>query len=139
MSRWGFKTNQYDWCVTNNDIEGDQCKILWNVDNINIPHKNPRVVTIIIDLISFIYGREFPLAVICGKVCEYIGTTIDFYHKGKVNLTMYDYNDGMLEDIPEHIKIGESATTYGDHLFIINKDNPENMNQLDAIEFYHVI
>ena len=82
--------NQYDWCVTNNDIKGDQYKILRNVDNINIPHKYPRVVTTIIDLIISIYGRYFPLKVICRKVCEYIGTTIDFYHTGKVNLTMYD-------------------------------------------------
>ena len=64
--------------------------------------------------------------------------TIDFSEKGKLNFTMYDYIVDILEDIPEYMKTGEAAMPDGDHMFIINKDNPENLNQKDSIMLHHV-
>ena len=76
--------NQYVWCVINNDMKGEQFKIMWYVDDINTSHKDPEVVTTIIDIISSICGRESPLTVTHRKFHEYLGMTIDFSEKVKV-------------------------------------------------------
>ena len=34
LERWRLRINWYDWCAMNIDIEGKQCTILWNIDNI---------------------------------------------------------------------------------------------------------
>ena len=125
MERWGFRMNRYDWCVMNKDTKGEQCKILWHVDDIRTSHRDPKVVTTIIDIISHVYGRDSPLTVACGKFHEYLGMTIDLSEKGKINFTMYDYISDMLEELPENLKIGEAVTPDGDHLFTTNEDNPE--------------
>ena len=64
-------------------------------------------MTTIIDLISSVYGREYPLALIRRKVHEYLGMTIDFSEKGKVKFTMYDYISNMIEELPKETKTGE--------------------------------
>ena len=63
-------------------------------------HRDKKVATTIIDLISYFYGREYPLTFNLGKVHEYLGMTIEFSKKGKVKFTMYDYIYDMFEDIP---------------------------------------
>ena len=106
MEIWGFKINQYYWCIMNKDIEGDHCKILCQVYDIKTYHKDPKFGTTIIDMISSIYIRQYPLKVACGKVHKYIVMTIDLSDKGKVKFTVYGYISNMLEDLPEYIKTG---------------------------------
>ena len=43
------------------------------------------------------YGEIAPLTVTRGKVHEYLGMTIDYSEEGKVEFTMYDYIDDLLE------------------------------------------
>ena len=117
LERWGFKINRYDWCIMNKYIEGDQCTIMWHVDDIKTSHRYPKVVTTIIDLISSFYGRESPLIITRGKVHEYLGMTIDFSEKGKGKFIIYDYISDMLEYLPEDTKTGESETPAEYHLF----------------------
>ena len=78
------------------------------------------------------------LRVTCGKVHEYLGMTIYFCEKGKVKFTMYNYIAGMLEEIPEDTKTGESSTPSGDHLFTTNKYNTEKLIKEEIITFHHV-
>ena len=63
-------------------------------------------MTTIIDLI-YIYVRECPLTVTCGKVHEYLGRTIDYPKKYNVKFTMYENMSDMIEDLPEDTKTGE--------------------------------
>ena len=60
--------NRYNWYVLNKDIEGEQYKIMWHIDNIKTSHRYPKVVTNIIDIIISVYGRDYPLTVTRGKV-----------------------------------------------------------------------
>ena len=113
----------------NKDTKGEQCTILWNIHDINTSHRYPKLVTTIIDLIISVYGRESPLKFTCGKVHENLEMTIDFYEKGKIKFTMYDYIANMLEDLPEDKKEVEAATPSGDHLFRTNKDKPEKLSE----------
>ena len=64
--------------------------------------------------------------------------TIDFFEKGKVNFTMYDYIIVIIEDIPEDTEIGESETPAGYHLVRINEKDPDKINQEGTITFNHV-
>lgn len=51
-----FKLNPYDGCVANKMINGDQCTIMWHVDDLKISHKDPNVVTNIINELEEEYG-----------------------------------------------------------------------------------
>jgi Reverse transcriptase (RNA-dependent DNA polymerase) len=48
----GFELNPYDSCVANKIIEGTQCTVAWYVDDNKISHKNPQVVTRVIEQIE---------------------------------------------------------------------------------------
>ncbi|KAI2499082.1 Reverse transcriptase (RNA-dependent DNA polymerase) [Fragilaria crotonensis] len=100
LIKWGFELNPYDSCVANKIIDGNQCTILWHVDDLKISHKDPNVVTDIITMLESEFGNEAPLTITRGKVHEYLGMTIDFSIDGKVMFTMIDYIKGMLEELP---------------------------------------
>ena len=95
-------------------------------------------MTIIIDLISSVYGRESPLIANRGNVHEYLGMTIEFYEKGKVKFTMYDYITNMLEEIHKDTNTGEAATPAGDHLFVTNEDNKDKLSKEETMTLNHV-
>ena len=129
MERWGFNINKYGWCVMNKDIKRQQCTILWHVDDIKTSHRDLEVATTIIDLIIFINGREYLLTFTCGKVHEYLQIIIDFYEKGKVKFTMYEYIDNIIQEIHEDTKSVKKSTPSEDHLFTTNKDNPQKLSK----------
>ena len=74
----GFERNPYDWCVVNKVINGSHCTIVWHVDYLMISHKDPNVVTEIVQRLSDKYGVMMPLTVNRGKVHEYLGMNFNF-------------------------------------------------------------
>jgi hypothetical protein len=54
---WGFKINPYDGCVANKVIDGKQCTVLWQVDDLKISHVNEEVNTDIIKRINDEFGK----------------------------------------------------------------------------------
>jgi len=56
-----FEINPYDICVANKSIEGKQCTILWNLDDIKVSHCNAQVVTGVVNELQEEYGKEAPL------------------------------------------------------------------------------
>ena len=101
LEKWGFTINPYDICVANQNINGNQCTILWHVDDIKISHADENVVTEIIEKIQHEFGQESPITVTRGKKHDYLGMEIDFSTVGKVIFTMVNYIDEMLEELPE--------------------------------------
>ena len=83
LEQWGFTRNEYDWCVMNKGTGEDQCTILWHVDDLKISHKDPKVVSRIIEDLDKVYGQEIvdgkraALTVTRGKVHEYLGMKVD--------------------------------------------------------------
>jgi hypothetical protein len=67
------------------------------------------------------YGKEAPLTITRGKIHEYLGMTIDYSIKGKVQFTMIPYIKDMLSEAPNDMA-GESATPAASHLFQVNED-----------------
>jgi hypothetical protein len=136
LAEWGFKVNPYDWCVANKEINGSQCTIVWHVDDLKISHVDPAVVSQIIDLLSAQFGKESPLTINRGKVHEYLGMTIDYTDDGKVKITMEDYIKSILNDLPEDMN-GESPTPAGTHLFEVNSQNPDYLDDKTSTLFHH--
>ena len=136
LEEWGFKINPYDWCVANKDINDKQCTIVWHVDDLKISHSDPEVVSDIISLLEGQFGKEGPLTVRRGRVHEYLGMTLDYSTKGKVEIKMVDYIDGMLAELPPDMD-GEAATPASSHLFDVNVDNPVALCKEKADFFHH--
>jgi hypothetical protein len=113
LTKLGFMANPYDRCCMNKQINGQQCTILWHVDDIKVSHMDPDVVTTVLAMINEEYGKELPLTVTRGVMHDYLRMTIDFSHKGQVRFTMFDYIANMLKALPDVMK-GESATPAGE-------------------------
>ena len=41
LKEWGFTINPYDWCVANNEVNGEQITVVWHVDDLKISHADP--------------------------------------------------------------------------------------------------
>jgi len=135
LQEWGFTINPYDWCVANNMIHGKQCTVAWHVDDLKISHESPDVVTSIIDKLNKEFGKLAPLTVTRGKTHEYLGMTIDYSLKGKVQIRMNDYIKQMLDELPPDMD-GITATPASEHLFKVNKENPNALDQ-NTSDMFH--
>ena len=108
----GFEVNPNDWVVSNKMIDGNQCTIVWHVDDLKISHVNPDVVTDILNKLEDKYrGKEVPLTVSRGKIHDYLGMVIDYTTPGKVKFSMDQYIEEMLNELPEDMKGTTTSTT----------------------------
>ena len=93
LIEWGFTINLYDWCVANKQINGQQCTLVWHVDDMKISHADSRVVNTIINMLEQEFSKEAPLTICRGKIHDYLGMTHEFTLTGKVQIRM-EYADG---------------------------------------------
>jgi hypothetical protein len=138
LKKWGFTINPYDECVANKTINGKQCTILWHVDDLKISHIDSTVVDQILVDLNERYGEDAPLTVTRGKLHDYLGMTIDFSMDGKVQIRMDDYVDDLLleaKDDPDATKVSSPA---GEHLFEVNTNDPELVNDEDK-QYFHTM
>ena len=98
LQDWGFELNPYEWCCANKIIDGKQCTIVSHVDDLNISHVDPNVVTAVIADIQKEYGKNDTVTFTCGKVHNYLGMKIDFSAPEKVEITMNDSIFDILDD-----------------------------------------
>lgn len=119
----GFQINPYDSCVVNKTIDGEQCTIIWHVDDLKISHKSKEVVENIIKKIEEKYGE---MSVNISDKHTYLG--MDFHYKKDktVVVSMIGYIEQAINEFPE--KYNEKVKTpAGPHLFEVN----ENEDRLD--------
>jgi len=121
LKELGFKINEYDQCVANETINGRQCTVVWHMDDLKISHVDKKVVEDIIGLLNEKFGNENPLTTTRGKVLEYLGMSLDYSTKGKVKISMYDYINKLLTELPSDMN-GAVKTPSASHLFNMNKD-----------------
>ena len=132
---WGFTINPYDWCVANKQINGQQCTLVWHVDDMKISHAHSQVVTDIIKQLEQEFGKEAPLTIRQGKIHDYLGMMLDFSLPGKVQIRMEEYIRNMLAELPEDMA-GLATTLAAEHLFKIN-DTPTHLTDEAAMLFHH--
>ena len=63
LVEWGFAINPYDWCIANKQINGQQCTLVWHVDDMNISHADSSVADNIINMLEQEFGKEAPLTI----------------------------------------------------------------------------
>ena len=105
----GYQRNDYDWCVMNKIIDNKQCTILWHVNDLKTSHVNPTVISSVLADINAEYGKIAKMTGTWGKVHKYLRMTIDYSSPGKVVLSMINYIEKLLDNIPEGMKGGSST------------------------------
>ena len=136
LEDWRFKANEYDRCVINKIINGKQCTIIWHVDDLKISHVDAAVVTSIIDKLSKEVGKHADLTITRGDVHDYLGMTLDYSKKGKIQFQMFDYIGNMIKELTEGWLVGPVATPAANHLFEVN-DEAEKLSEKEALLYHH--
>ena len=109
LTNRGYKINPFDGCVANKTVKEKQIMICFHVDDCKISHESSKVIDETIEWLREEYQNIFKdgsgaMKEHRGKVHKYLGMTLDFSHKGKCRVSMYDYVDGILEAFDDDIK-----------------------------------
>ena len=88
LSKMGFKLNKVDRCVANKTIDGQQCTIAWYVDDNKLSHKDPKVVSKILEEIDKVYPG---LVISRGKKHTLLGMDIEFIGNGRLTIGTKEY------------------------------------------------
>ena len=81
-------------------VNGKQLTVAWHVDDLKVSHAEESALDEFIAMMEKEFGKSAPLSVSCGRVQEYLGMTMDFSEKGRVEIKMADYVKTMLNDVP---------------------------------------
>ena len=139
LKEWGFSVNPYDSCVANKMVNGKQLTVAWHVDDLKASHQELEVLKGFAKLLNDEFGQETPITESYRKQHEYLGMKLNFAHRGIVMVTMVDYINLILQEIPEDMKKGTAATPAGNHLFKVNETDPDELCSAKAEVFVHVL
>ena len=115
----GFVLNPYDPCVANANIKGSQYTIVWYVDDNKISHKDPTVVT---DLVQRIEAKFGYMAKTQGDEHEFLGMKLRFDRRDKsVKVFMQSYIDEAIQQSQLDVRRA-AATPATKALFDIDTD-----------------
>jgi hypothetical protein len=81
-----FKTNPYDICVANKQVNGNQLTVAFHVDDLKVSHVDPKVVDKFLEWIKKLYEdptlkKNVPSR---GKIHNYLVMTLDYSIPGKI-------------------------------------------------------
>ena len=138
IDEWGFTPNNYDDCVVNKMINGQQMTVVWHVDDLKVSHVDATEVEKFVQQMEETFGQETPLTVSRGQVHDYLGMTLDFRTKGEVQICMEHYINMMLQDAPEEMK-GTATTPAAPHLFKVNNKDPQLLGPVKKKIFMHLV
>lgn len=96
----GFVLNPYDMCVTNMEIEGIHCTILWYIDNNKILHVSKVLLSKITKAIEDRFGK---MVVTCSNSHIFLGMEIKFPGDSTVKTRMRDHLQECINDIRSEV------------------------------------
>ena len=115
--------------MVNKEINGNQCTIVWWVDDLKISHKDSRIVDEVLKLLKSKYDAE-DIGVMSpsrGKVHEFLGMKLDYSKKGKVMVDMPDFVKKMAIDFKKYMaKMQRVSSPEAPYLFEV-RENVENV------------
>ena len=138
LASQGFEANPYDACVMNKMIDGEQCAVVWHVDDLKMSHEKEAVVESLVDALQEKCGKEAPLTVTRGKVHNYLGVKIDFSNVGTVEVSMLEHIEQTIAECPEGLLKGAASTPAAGHLFTVNP-NAKKLSEEEATTFHHLV
>jgi Reverse transcriptase (RNA-dependent DNA polymerase) len=130
----GFKLNPYDQCVANCTIDGSTCTIAWYVDDLKISHRDPTVVTAIIEKLEAKFGK---MSVSRGREHNFLGMKVRYNGDRTATITMKDYLQEAIDESGLDIK-KEVSTPAMRTLFDIN-DSALALNTQQSERFHSVV
>ena len=133
----GFERNPYDYCVVNKIINGKQFTIVWYVDDLKLSHADSSVVDNMIEAVKREFGKDMDVTIRRGKIHDYLGIQFDFTQNGKVIMTMDDYIQELIKEVPDDLFKGTAASPAGNHLFNVNP-NCEKLDNETAVIYHHL-
>ncbi|KAG7337521.1 hypothetical protein IV203_018967 [Nitzschia inconspicua] len=110
-------------------VNGKQCTVAWYVDDNNISHMDPQVVTNVITALEEHIGEMTVTSGCCHKC---LGMDITFNSDGTVSILMEDYLKSVIEFLGEPIS-SSNATDKG--LLDVNPDPPA-VDSKERIDLY---
>lgn len=137
LQKMGFVINPYDPCVANMDIEGSQCTVCWYVDDTKVSHKNPEVVTMILNKFEKLFHK---LTIKRGKEHTFVGMDFEFKENGDLQIHMKEYLNECIsayEEIDGKL-VGEAKTPAKHDLFYVNKES-QKLSTEKAEVFHHIV
>ena len=121
LEEWGFEQNPYDPCTMNKMVNGKQLTIVWHVDDLKISHVEKEVVEDVLNRLNAQFGKTSPLSTTRGSVHDYLGMTLDYSLEGRLRISMYDYLQEIIQNMPDELVSGRNCTSpAADHLFSVN-------------------
>jgi hypothetical protein len=130
----GFEINPYDKCTANEMINGHQCTICWYVDDNKLSHKDPEVVTMILDEIKKHFGE---LVISRGNKHDLLGMHVEMNRKNKtVEIQMKDQLQEAIDMFGE--EVDRTVVTLAlKNLFEVNEDAKEL--DIDKSDIFHSV
>ena len=119
-------------------INGQQMTVVWHVDDLKVSHVDAAEVEKFVRQMEKTFGKDTLLTVPRGQVHDYLGMTLDFRTKGKVQINMEHYINMMLQDAPEEMK-GTATTPAASHLFNVNNKDPQYLGAEKKKVFVHLM
>ena len=98
--KMGYQRNEYDRCVITKIVHNKKCTILWNVDDLNMSHFDPDIISSILADIDTEYGNITKTTITRGKIYKYFGMTIDYSSPSKLIFSVVNYIGKILNDTP---------------------------------------
>ena len=89
------------------------------MDDLKISHIDSEVIDDILNNLYERYGKEALMVTTRGKICDYLGMTLDYNINGKVKITMFGYIDKIIEEFPMEL-YGEPTSLVANHLFEVD-------------------
>ena len=134
LKQMGFEINKVDPCVANKIINGKQCTITWYVDDNKLSHKDPQVVTDILNEIEKVYPG---LVTTRGKEHTLLGMKIIFNKNGSLSIDTREYIHEAIDDFNEAVDTKVcSPAAHG--LFNVDVKSPK-LSATKADTFHRVV
>ena len=129
----GFVSNEYDPCVFNKIVDGEQITICLHVDDCLCTCMNKQLLE---DLATKLSNEYKELAVHWGSEHSYLGMTFNFPSEagGAVKITMEHYVEELLALFPP---TGKATSPAAEDLFVINESTM--LDQRKREEFHSVV
>ncbi len=142
--------------MANKQVNGEQLKVCFHVDDCKISHVIPKVIDQTIEWLRLEYESVFEdgtrqMKVHCGKTHKYLGMSLDFNHANQLRVTMIDYVDKIVVAYDKALtKLIDGFTTVKtkknasrtsaapDDLFVVDED-AEKLSEEASTAFHNLV
>ena len=137
----GFTINDYDPCVANKMVNGNQMTVTWHVDDLKVSHREQAEIDIFAQFLRDTYEKPEQGLMLThhkGKVHDYLGIDLDYSERKKLKVSMIKYIDKIFKGFSEDIgsPVADPAAA---HLFTIREEGHDKYLPEEKAQEFHTI